>query len=159
MNKLLRTAAAIGVGLAIVSTTAVADGHDKAAAAAVGARSAQMGLVAYHTGILGGMAGGKVPYDAEVAKAAATNLHAAASLARVTMWVAGTEQGAVPGSRAKAEIWSDAAGFEEKFAMLEKASADMIDAAGTDLDSLKAGMGAVGGTCKACHEAYRGPRN
>ena len=42
---------------------------------------------------------------------------------------------------------------------LETASADMIKAAGTDLDALKAGMGAVGKACGACHDDYRGPKN
>ncbi len=143
-----------------LATAVMAASHiDKAHEGAVNARQAQMQLIGYHTGILGAMAKGETEYNAEEAKAAASNLHAAAMLNTSTMWIEGTEQGTAKDTRAKAEIWTDAAGFAEKFAALEKASAAMIDAAGTDVDSLKAGMGAIGGACKACHETYRGPEN
>ncbi|WP_299298726.1 cytochrome c [uncultured Tateyamaria sp.] len=126
---------------------------------AVKARNAQMSVIAYHTGLLGGMAKGDVPYDAATAVAAAENLASAAAMKRAVLWIEGTEQGAVAGSRAKAEIWSDAAGFEEKAVALEAASSAMITAAGTDLDALRAAMADVGGSCGACHKAYRGPKN
>ena len=47
----------------------------------------------------------------------------------------------------------------EALMALETASADMIEAAGTDLDALRAGMGAIGKACGACHDDYRGPKN
>lgn len=148
------------LALAGLATAAVAANHsDKAAMAAVEARKAQMKLIAYHTGILGAMAKGETEYDSETARNAAMNLHAAAGLARGTMWIEGTEQGAIGDSRAKAEIWSDPDGFAEKFTALETESGEMIDAASADLDSLRAGMGSVGQACKSCHDTYRGPEN
>ncbi|WP_299725590.1 cytochrome c [uncultured Tateyamaria sp.] len=136
-----------------------ADGHAAALEAATKARKANMSTIGYHTGILGAMAKGDTPYDAAVATAAAENLSAAASMNRIVLWIEGSEQGAVPGSRAKTEIWSDAAGFEEDAVALETAAAAMVAAAGTDLDSLRAAMGAVGAACGDCHKAYRGPSN
>ena len=35
----------------------------------------------------------------------------------------------------------------------------MMDAAGTDLDALKASMGNLGKACGACHDDYRVPKN
>tara|TARA_R110002049_G_scaffold23545_10_gene83728 strand:+ start:117660 stop:118139 length:480 start_codon:yes stop_codon:yes gene_type:complete len=159
MNFASKTSA-LCLGTVILATASFAASHsDKAAAAAVEARHAQMGLIAYHTGILGGMAKGEADYDADLARAAATNLHAAASMAPATMWLEGTEQGAIDGSRAKPEVWSDAAGFADRLNALQMASAAMIDAAATDLDSLKTAMGDVGKACGACHDDYRGPKN
>lgn len=147
------------LALAALAATALADGHSAALENAVKARNAQMGLIGYHTGLLGDMAKGDTPYDAATATAAAENLAAAASMNRLTLWLAGSEQGAVPGSRAKPEVFSDAAGFEEKAMALETAAAAMVVAAGTDLEALRAAMNDVGGSCGDCHKAYRGPRN
>ncbi|NUH64140.1 cytochrome c [Sulfitobacter sp. S0837] len=157
---LTKSITAIGLGAIMIATTGFAASHsEKAAKAAVGARHAQMQLIAYHTGILGGMAKGETDYDAEMARVAAANLHAAASLEPSSLWLEGTEQGAVEGSRAKAEIWSDMDGFTNALKTLQTASAEMMDMAGTDLDALKAGMGGVGKACGACHDDYRGPKN
>ena len=158
MKSIFKGSFAIGMGAAILATATFAAGHsEKAAKDAVAARQAQMQIVSYSTGILGAMAKGEAEFDAAMANSAAANLNAMAKLDPASLWVPGTEQGTVEGSRAKAEVWSDAAGFADKFAALEKASADMMGAA--DVDAVKAGMGAIGGACKACHETYRGPKN
>ena len=157
---LTKSITAISLGALVIATAGFAASHsDKAAAAAVGARHAQMQLIAYHTGILGGMAKGEAEYDAEKAKVAASNLHAAATLDTSTMWIEGTENGMVDGSDAKAEVWTDAEGFASKLENLQTASAAMMDAAGTDLDALKAGMGNLGKACGACHDDYRVPKS
>lgn len=145
--------------VAVVST-AFADGHSTPALEnATNARHAQMQMIAYHTGLLGDMAKGTTPYDATIATAAAENLASAASMNRITLWLEGSEQGVISNSRAKTEIWTDAAGFEEMAVALETASNAMVAAAGTDLDSLRAAMGGVGKSCGDCHKAYRGPKN
>ncbi|MEO9682449.1 MAG: cytochrome c [Tateyamaria sp.] len=153
--KLSLTSAAV----ATFGFAAFADGHTAALEGAVKARNGQMGVIGYSLGLLGGMAKGEAPYDAATASAAAENLNAAASMNRIVMWIDGTEQGVVAGSRALPEAFSDHAGFEAKFVDLETATAAMVTAAGTDLASLQAAMGPVGAACGACHKAYRGPKN
>ena len=149
-----------GLGIALIATAGIAASHsEKVANAAVNARHAQMQLIAYHTGILGGMAKGEAEYDAEKAKVAAMNLHTAATLDPSSMWVEGTENGTVEGSYAKPEVWTDAEGFASKYEDLQTASAAMMEAAGTDLDALKASMGNLGKACGACHDDYRVPKN
>ena len=152
---LTKSITAIGISPALIAPAGFAATHsEKAASDAVNARHAQMQLIAYHTGILGGMAKGETEYNAEMATAAATNLHAAAGFEPGTLWLEGTEQGAVEGSRAKAEIWSDSEGFNDAFMALETASADMIEAAGTDLDALAdRGAGADVGVIANVHRA------
>jgi cytochrome c556 len=150
------TAIVLGLCTSLAAGVAVSQ---EAGSAAVEARHHQMEMIAYNTGILGGMAKGEMDYNAEMATSAATNLHAMAMLDRATLWVEGTEQGAVEGSRAKAEIWSDPETFDAKFKALQDASAAMMEVAGTDLDGLKGGMGAIGKACGDCHDTFRGPRN
>ncbi|MGB7242308.1 MAG: cytochrome c [Sulfitobacter sp.] len=160
MSKHSTLIAATALAITAMTGVAFGDGHtDKALAAAVKARQAQMQLIGYNTGLLGEMAKGATPYDAALATSAAKNLSAAASLDRQTIWLEGSVQGTVDGTRAKADIWTNAAGFTEKATALETAADAMVTAAGTDLAALQAAMGGVGGTCKACHETYRGPKN
>lgn len=149
---------AITLSAGIIATTAFAAGHaDKATTDAVKARHGQMQMIGYHMGILGAVAKGEQPYDSAVVDAAASNLAALAGLSHTTLWVEGSEQGAVEGSRAKAEIWSDPEGFSAKFADMLTAANEVVGAA--DAATVGAGMGALGGACKACHETYRGPKN
>ena len=148
------------IAATIFASTASSDGHaDKAMAAAIEARKAQMQLVAYNMSILGGMAKGEVPFDGAIASSAASNLASVSKLDRATLWLDGTIQGDVPNTRAKAEIWSDAAGFEKSATDLEAAADALVAAAGADLAAVQAAMGAAGQTCSACHKAYRGPKN
>lgn len=99
------------------------------------------------------MAGGKAPFDAKVAADSA----AVAEFASKLPWVAfgdGTDKGR--DNRAKPEIWSDKAKFND---YAEKMQAEMVKlnaAAKTgSLDTIKTAVGGVGGACKTCHDAFR----
>ncbi len=58
-------------------------------------------------------------------------------------------------TKAKADIWSDAAGFKAA-ADNFKTQAGKLDAtvAGGDMDAIKAQFGATRAACKSCHEKY-----
>jgi len=59
-------------------------------------------------------------------------------------------------TQAKAEIWTDAAGFAAAVTKLQAETAKLQDlAAAGDLDATKAQARATAGACKACHDAYR----
>lgn len=142
----------------VVATASLAASHQgKSSNGAVNARHAQMQMVGYNIGLLGAVAKGEMEYSAEMVDSAAKNLQALARMDKASLWVAGTEQGAVDGSRAKAEIWSDPEGFAATFAKMDEAATALIGAA--DAGAVGAGLGALGGSCKACHEKYRGPKN
>jgi cytochrome c556 len=59
-------------------------------------------------------------------------------------------------SRAKAEIWSDRAGFDQAMKEAQDAAAALA-AVKEEADFVPA-MRALGGTCKGCHDKYRLPK-
>lgn len=153
MKKLIRFSA-LALGAALITTTpASADGHLEGA---IKARKAVMQLYAYSLGALGGMAKGKVEYNAEAAQAAADNLVKAASINQSSMWPEGSDSTAMPDmTRAKVEIWKTYPEVAEKGKALVVAADAMAAAAGKDLASLQGAIGAVGGSCGGCHKPFR----
>lgn len=66
--------------------------------------------------------------------------------------------GPAPGveTEAKANIWTDRAGFETKHAALVDNIAKLNATALTgDIATIKAALPAAGGACKGCHDVYR----
>lgn len=145
--------------IAAIGTAALAGGHTASdAEKAMKARKAHMQLFSFNLGPLGAMAQEKIPYDAETAATTAANLAAIAAISQAGYWIEGTDS-SVEGSRAKPEIWTDMAGFEQDNADLAAASVALAAVAGDGLDALKGAFGPVGQACGACHEDYRTPRN
>lgn len=73
-----------------------------------------------------------------------------------TWFPRGSGQEARPKSEAKANIWSDAAGFTAAASNLQVQASKLQQVATTgDVDALKAQVRATGGACKACHDKYR----
>ena len=100
-----------------------------------------------------GMAAGKIPFDAKVAADSA----AAAEFVSKLPW-AGFGEGTDKGrdNRAKAEIWTDRAKFNEYADKLQTEMAKLSAAAKTgSLDNIKPTIAGVGNTCKSCHDAFR----
>ncbi|WP_047237507.1 c-type cytochrome [Chromobacterium subtsugae] len=61
-------------------------------------------------------------------------------------------------SRAKPEVWSQAAKFQaDRDAFLKSVDALAGAAKGGDLGSIKKAYGQVAQNCKTCHDAFRGP--
>jgi cytochrome c556 len=138
---------------------ALAESHiDPALMAAHDARVAHMKAYGAQMMILGGMAQDKVAYDATAAAAAATALDALTHEDMSMMWPEGSDSDSVEGSRALPVIWTSLDDVMLKVGTLQEATTQLASVAGTDLDSLKAAFGAVGGACGACHEAYRKPQ-
>lgn len=148
------------LGLAIAAGAATGqDAAEKALADATKARQSQMQLYAFNLGVLGGMARGDVEYDAEKAGAAAANLAAVTRLDQSLIWPEGSDDMGVETSRALPALWDNLPDVMSKGATLAEAATAMESAATQDLASLQAAMGALGGACSACHQAYRVPNN
>ena len=113
------------------------------------ARQGLMSMIGKNTGVLGGMASGKTPYDAAAAAAAKAALIEASAKIEATFKDQG---GADPASEAKAEIWTNWEDFLKKSTALNTA-ATAVDVA--SVETIGAGMGALGGACKDCHTTYR----
>lgn len=117
-------------------------------------RQSALFIMGQNMGRLGAMAQGKAPFDAKVAAESAATVEFMSKLP----WGAfaeGTDKGAIP-TRAKAEIWSEKAKFNE-LAMKMQAEVAKLDAAAKtgSLDNIKATLGGVGASCKACHDSYQ----
>jgi cytochrome c556 len=119
-------------------------------------RQAAFTVMGAHFGRIGAMVQGRVPYDAKVA---ADNAEIVAAMAKLP-WAAfgeGTDKGAP--HRAKPEIWREGdkvkAGADKLVA--DTANLATVAKAG-NLDQLRTAFGAVGQSCKACHDAYRAER-
>ena len=67
----------------------------------------------------------------------------------------------VPGSdagntKAKPEIWADAAKFKTAQDNMQGEMSKLATIAkGGNIDAIKAAVGATGGSCKTCHDAFR----
>ncbi len=140
---------------AVILGAAAATAQD--VTAAVEARQGQFKLYAFNLGALVPMAQGNVDYDAEVAQAAADNLALLTALDQTRLWPEGSDNAAIDGTRALPVIWEDMAALQARFGELQDAVATLQNAAGEDLDSMRAALGPVGGVCSACHEANRAP--
>jgi cytochrome c556 len=98
---------------------------------------------------------GEAAFDAKaVADAIAASNAACAGWAG--WWGAGMEKGETVASRAKPEIWTDAAGFAAAGEAYGKAMAGV--AAATDEASFKAAFPALGAACQGCHEKFQAPK-
>jgi cytochrome c556 len=70
-----------------------------------------------------------------------------------TLFPAGSDKGE---TKAKAVIWTNGADFGVKAQAFEAESAKLVQAvASGDKAAVQKQFGAVGGTCKGCHETYR----
>ena len=115
-------------------------------------RQSVMTLQGHHVGRIFAMANGRIPFDAKTAAADAELLNDLAGLP----WVAfaeGTDGGS---SKAKPEVWKEKAKFDAGANKLREDIAKLNAAAKTgNLDQIKAAVGTVGQTCKACHDSYQ----
>lgn len=102
-------------------------------------------------GVLNAMAKGERPYDAALALKTAKLLDALAPLP-FDSFGPGTDQGLPHKSAPK--VWQEPEKFKEAARSFQLEVAKLPAAAG-DLATLKAQVGAVGKTCKGCHDDFR----
>ncbi len=154
ISKTLMVVAALSLSAAPV----FAGGHG--GNPAVKARQSHMQLYAHNLGIIGGMARGKVEYDADAAQAAANNLAALSTLNQRSYWVPGTTTAELGDeTRALPAIFEAGSTAAAIGGQLAEAAAALAAVAGDGQAALGPALGPVGGACGACHEKYQQPRN
>ena len=120
---------------------------------AVEYRQAGFELMATHFKRLNDMAQGKVPYDA---KAVEENMAVIAVVAKLpfTAFVPGSDK--AKGTEALPEVWSQPAKFQEAADKLQ-AEVGKLQAAvkAGKQEDVKIAAGAVGQSCKACHDSFK----
>jgi len=123
---------------------------------AIKARQGEMQLRAFNVGPLFGMAKGKIDYDADLAKKLAGNLKLMLDLDNGRAWAKGSDIDNYMGdTTALPNIWTtypEIADYGKKYV---KAVNELAAVAGDGADALKSKMGAVGKSCKGCHDEFR----
>ena len=132
--------ALLGASLAVVAADAFHDRH--MAMEAVGDAMKPLAAIAKK----------EAPFDAAVVKANATTIADHIKMASA-LFPAGSGGGE---SRAKPEIWTDAAGFEK--AMKDAHAAAVALQSVADEAAYRPALGALGASCKSCHDKYRIPK-
>lgn len=118
-------------------------------------RQAAMTLQGKYFGPLGGMAQGKVPYNADVVKRNAGYL---AALSKMP-WDGFNANTQETKSRALPAIYSDAAKFKDAVQSFEAEVAKLVTvAAGGSEDAVKNQIKAVAKNCGSCHDDFREKR-
>lgn len=114
-------------------------------------RKAGFTIMAAHFSRIGAMVNGKAPFDAA---AAASNAQLVEQVGALP-W-AGFVAGSEDGSKAKPEVWTNAAKFKEAADKFRAESAKLTVAAKTgNADQLKTAFGATAATCKGCHDTFK----
>ena len=149
------TLAAVALGIAGALTALPAAAQYRNADAAIKYRQSAMSLQGNHLARIFAMINGQVPFDAKVA-ADQTEIIATLNRLQFAAFIDGSDKG---NTRAKPEIWSE----KDKFnAAIAKSQEDVLKLAAAgktgSLDQIKAAAGAVGESCKACHDAYQKPQ-
>ncbi len=148
----MKTLASLILAAAAVTLSAPASAQFAKPEDAIKYRKAALTVMGAHFGRVAAMANGRIPFDAKVA---ADNASIAEAVSKLPWagFVDGSDKG---DTKAKAEIWSDNAKFKDAS---EKMQGEMVKLAAAtrtgNLDAIKSAVGATGGSCKACHDAFR----
>ncbi len=113
----------------------------------VKARMDGMGTVQSAMKVVGGMARGRIEFDADAAQAALADMAEAARQIPELF----EEKDLSDPSEALSGIWDNWDDFTAKADALAVAA----DVTVADLDALRAAMGPIGNSCSACHQDYR----
>ena len=111
-------------------------------------------VIGWHVRPMGGMVKGQIPYNqAEFLR----NAEIVADMSKIAphAFPAGSDTGAT--TRAKPEIWSDAAGFKKVMDNFQAEAAKLAEVAktATSVDQVRGQFGALGKSCGACHDNFR----
>jgi cytochrome c556 len=142
--KTLSTSLMLGVLLAASAVYA----ETAATTSEVMARQDLMKYFGRSAKALGGMASGEVAFDAAAAETAKQTLIAGAADIEAKF----TANVADAGSKAQPAVWTNWEDFLAKAKALGDAAA-ALDV--TSAETIGAGMGAIGGSCKGCHTDYK----
>ena len=145
---------------ALVCLSASATARDDANEQAIDARKAEMQLRSFYAGKLFGMAKGEIDYDAALASKMANALSELSSFNQKhgggLFWPKGSDVGAYPDrTTSKANIWTTYPEIAEAGKKYDMAVSALVSEAGNGLGALRANIGALGKSCKGCHDKFR----
>ena len=145
----------VAAGTVVLSLGAGA-AYAETAAEAIKARQDCMKANGKAMGVMVPMIKGEAPYDNTAIQTALATTEAACA-GWANWWGEDTKPGGAVETWAKAEIWTDKAGFEAASMAYGKAFGAVK--ASTDEASFKAAFPAFGSSCGGCHEKFRRPKD
>ena len=122
------------------------------------ARKASMQVNKFHLVLLSAMVRGTREYDAAIAEAAAKNMYASTQMNNIAMWPKGSDNSSAelkPHTDALLVGWTESDKLMEKHKAWQDAAANLAANAGKGKDALKSVIGAVGKSCKGCHDDFK----
>lgn len=149
----MKKALGMALGLVLAGTALTAAAQGVPADRAIKYRQGILNAMGWNMGPMAAMVKGERPFNKDEFVLRATNLE---DLAKMPWegFTPGSDQGAP--TKAKPEIWKDAAKFKQAQDALIAASAKLVAAAKTGtVDAVKGPFGDVGKTCSACHDDFR----
>ena len=152
MRKVLRTTMTLAAAVLAVATALPAAAQFAKPEDAIKYRKAAFTVMARHFGVVAGMAGGRIPFDA---KMATDNAEIATMMSKLPYagFVDGTDKG---DTKAEPKIWTERDKFNAAATKMQEEMAKLnVAAKGGNLDAIKAAVGETGKSCKACHDTYR----
>ena len=151
----IRKSLLVSLAVSVVAATTllgVAIAQDARVAQQVKLRQSAYTVLGAQMGLMGAMASGRAPYDANAFRAAAERAAAMGNYVP-ELFPAGS---ITPSSKAKPELWQEQAEFQRLIKdMQTKVTALATTARGGDLEAIKPAFGATGASCKACHDKYK----
>ena len=157
MNSFIKSIAKCtlaGAILSVSSLTLAADMSEKQAKSAVEFRQSIFQLVKSNIGPLGAMAKGRIPINEAVIETNALRMEQLSLM--ITDYFKADTRGTGVKSGSLDKIWDDQAGFAQKAQNFTDASAALLATVqAQDTANYKSAIGAVGKTCKACHDDYK----
>jgi len=149
----MKPAVAVAAALAIVGTYSAVVLAQGRPAVPIKYRQGVMNTIGFHFyGVLGAMAKGDRPYDAQAAARSAKFIDELLEMP----W-----DGFTPGSdtgaptKAKPEIWKDRAKFDNYAKEARAEAAKLAQVAGTDLAAMRTQVRATAKACSNCHDDFR----
>ena len=139
--------------LSIALMPTIAAAADERTQMAVDTRQGLLKVVGFYMGPIVGMAREQIPYDGDRVKANAERI---AELAPMIPDVFRFDtRGSDAATEALHSIWDNGADFADKAATVAARAADLAAATADGQGPAMKAFGAMGASCKACHDEYR----
>jgi len=139
--------------LTVFSSSLFAASAEERAQQAIDARQGLLKVMASYFGPIVGMAKGQIPFDAAVVEYNAGKMAQLAPMIE-DLFATDTRASGLQ-SGAKDGIWENQADFNEKAATTAERATALAAAASQGRGPTAQAVGALGGSCKSCHDNYR----
>jgi cytochrome c556 len=150
-TKIIAACALVFVTNGVMADPAKSEKHAKKA---TDLRHAVFTLLGANMGALGGMAKGKIPFDAKVVERNSRRINQLSLM--VSDYTKTDTRAFKVDTAALPKVWAERAEFEKSIEKLTMASQKLVNVSTSgDESAIKAAIGGVGKTCGGCHDDFK----